>query len=183
MRDPGLHRAIFAGGCFWCMQPPFEKLAGVVRVICGYTGGHTRTPSYEEVCSGRSGHTEAVAIDYDPDLVSYEQLLEVFWHNINPADDGGQFADRGSQYRSAIFYFDAEQQRLAEASKRALSDSGRFEAPIVTAIVPAAPFYVAEDYHQGYAHSNPMRYSMYRHGSGRDRFLERFWGDKSKDKA
>jgi len=176
-------RAIFAGGCFWCMEPPFAKLDGVLRVLSGYIGGESENPSYEEVFSGRSGHLEAVAVDYDPDLVSYEQLLEVFWHNINPTDEGGQFADRGSQYRSAIFYHDAQQQRLAEASKRALAESGRFEAPIATQIIPAAPFYPAEDYHQGYAQSNPLRYSLYRHGSGRDRFLERFWSDKPQDKS
>jgi len=183
MSEPGLQHAIFAGGCFWCMEPPFAKLDGVKSVVSGYTGGKTENPSYEEVCSGRSGHAEAVEVRYDPAVVSYRQLLEVFWRNINPTDEGGQFADRGSQYRTAIFVFDQEQRQLAEASKSALAASGTFTSPIVTEIVPAAPFYPAEEVHQGYAESNPMRYSMYRYGSGRDRFIERFWGKPPEDKS
>ena len=182
MSKPSLQRAIFAGGCFWCMEPPFEKLDGVHRVISGYIGGESENPSYEEVCSGRSGHAEAVEVHYDPELVSYDTLLEVFWRNINPTDEGGQFADRGSQYRSAIFYLDEEQRSLAEASKQKLGESGVFESPIVTAVVPATTFYPAEDYHQGYAHSNPLRYTLYRQGSGRARFIERVWGEK-KDRS
>jgi len=174
-------RAIFAGGCFWCMEPPFEKLPGVVRVVSGYTGGTTEQPSYEEVCSGHSGHAEAVEVTFDPATISYAELLEVFWRNINPTDPGGQFADRGSQYRTAIFVVDDQQRRLAEASRQALANSGTFTAPIVTEIVPAAPFYPAEDVHQGYSRSNPLRYSMYRYGSGRDRFLTQFWSEEESD--
>ena len=177
MTTPELKRAIFAGGCFWCMEPPFEKLAGVHRVVSGYIGGETDNPTYEEVCSGRSGHAEAVEVHYDPGQVGFEELLEVFWRNINPTDEGGQFADRGSQYRSAVFYLDEEQRHLAEASKKKLAESGIFESPIVTEVVPATAFYPAEDYHQGYSHSNPLRYSLYRQGSGRARFIERVWGD------
>jgi len=169
-------RALFAGGCFWCMEPPFAKLPGVVKVVAGYTGGETLAPTYEQVCGGRTGHAEAVEVTFDPARIRYAELLEVFWRNINPTDEGGQFADRGSQYRTAIFYLDDDQRRLAEASRRSLAESGTFTAPIVTEIVPAGPFYPAEDYHQGYSRANPLRYSMYRHGSGRDRFLEQFWG-------
>lgn len=175
-------RAIFAGGCFWCMEPPFERLDGVVSVTSGYTGGHKVDPTYQEVCTGFSGHTEAVEIVYDPDRVDYEKLLEVFWMNIDPTDGGGQFYDRGSQYRSAIFYCDASQQQLAERSKAALVSSGRFDEPVVTQIAPATVFYPAEEYHQGYSRSNPERYGSYRRGSGRDRYLERVWGEERKKK-
>jgi len=181
MNEANPQRAIFAGGCFWCMEPPFEKLPGVLRVVSGYIGGKTSNPSYEEVCSGRTGHAEAVEVLFDPEQIGYAELLETFWRNINPTDPGGQFADRGSQYRSAIFFLDNEQRRLAEASKKALDDSGTFESPIVTEIVPAGPFYPAEGYHQGYSHTNPLRYSMYRQGSGRERFLQTFWSKPPKD--
>lgn len=173
-------RAIFAGGCFWCMESPFAKLPGVQSVVSGYIGGHTENPTYREVCTGTTGHTEAVEISYDPGKVRYAQLLEVFWKNIDPTDDSGQFADRGSQYRTGIFYFDEEQKRLAEASKNRLAASGRFSGPIVTEIVAATHFYPAEDYHQGYCKANPVDYNLYRYGSGRDQFLEKIWGKREK---
>ncbi len=175
-----LAKATFAGGCFWCMEPPFDRLDGVVATISGYSGGHTANPSYEEVSSGISGHLEVIQLLYDPARVSYEQLLEVFWQNVNPTDAGGQFVDRGPQYRTAIFYHDAEQQRLAEASKTRLAASGRYQAPIVTPILPAGPFYPAEEYHQDYYAKNPLRYKFYRYNSGRDQFLERLWGKAKK---
>lgn len=175
-----LATATFAGGCFWCMEPPFDRLEGVVATVSGYTGGSTPNPTYEEVSSGRTGHIEALQVIYDPARVSYAQLLEVFWRNINPTDGGGQFVDRGSQYRSAIFYHDAEQKRLAEESLARLADSGRFRQPLVTRIVPAGPFYPAEEYHQDYYRKNPIRYKFYRYNSGRDQFLESVWGESEK---
>lgn len=168
-------RAIFAGGCFWCMVPPFENEPGVVEVISGYTGGTKPNPTYEEVCSGQTGHYEAVKIIYDPQVVSYQRLLEIFWRQIDPTDPGGQFYDRGSQYRTAIFYHDEEERRLAEASKRELEEKNIFKKPIVTQILPASPFYPAEDEHQDFHRKNPYRYKMYRAASGRDRFLEKHW--------
>lgn len=167
--------AIFAGGCFWCMEPPFEKMDGVLAVIPGYIGGDVENPTYQQVSAGGTGHAEAVKIVYNPQKVSYEDLLEVFWMNIDPTDDEGQFVDRGSQYRSAIFYLDEEQKRLAEASKERLEESGRFDQPVVTEIVPASTFYQAEEYHQDYYKKNPIRYKFYRFGSGRDRFLDEVW--------
>ena len=174
--------AIFAGGCFWCMEPPFKKLEveGVLSVTSGYTGGDKENPNYQEVCSGGTGHAEAVRIVYDPAQVSYRRLLEVFWSNIDPTDDGGQFVDRGSQYRSAIFYLDEKQKRLAEESREELVRGGRFDAPVVTEIVPAGPFYPAEEYHQDYSRQEPARYQYYRAGSGRDRFLQKVWGKDGK---
>jgi len=169
-------RAVFAGGCFWCLEPPFAALEGVRAVISGYTGGDTERPTYEEVASGRSGHVEAVQVVYDPALVSYERLLEVFWRQIDPTDAGGQFVDRGPQYRAAIFYGNEEERRLAEASRERLATSGRFAGPIVTEILPAGPFHPAEDYHQGFWRRSPQRYKYYRWGSGRDDFLDRAWG-------
>ncbi len=174
--------AIFAGGCFWCMEPPFEKLPGVTAVISGFTGGQKANPTYEEVSAGGSGHMEAIKIVFDPQQVSYTQLLEIFWRNIDPTDAGGQFVNRGGQYRSAIFYLDAQQQRLAEESKRKLADSGRFDRPIITAILPATPFYPAEEYHQDYYRKNPLRYKFYRHNSGRDRFLDKNWKEQKEKK-
>ena len=168
-------KAIFAGGCFWCMEPPFKKLPGVLAVVSGYTGGAKVDPSYEEVCSGTTGHAEAVELSYDPRQISYEQLLEIFWKNIDPTDGGGQFVDRGNQYRSAIFYRDESQRRLAEESRRRLAHSGRFNAPVVTEIVAATTFYPAEQHHQDYCNVNPVRYQIYRQGSGRDRFLRKAW--------
>ncbi|MGD8366621.1 MAG: peptide-methionine (S)-S-oxide reductase MsrA [Desulfobacterales bacterium] len=182
MEDTKRHyeKAAFAGGCFWCTESDFEKVDGVVEVISGYTGGHKENPTYEEVCSGRTGHYEAVQVVYDPEKVSYSQLLEIFWRHIDPTDSGGQFVDRGSQYRSAIFYHDEEQKTAAEESKRALAASDVFRRPIVTEILPLDRFYDAEEYHQDYYKKSPTRYQMYRYGSGRDRFLERAWAQIEK---
>ncbi len=175
IRAQELEKATFAGGCFWCMEPPFEKLKGVEEVISGYTGGHKENPTYEEVSSGSTGHLEAVEVIYDPSRVSYEKLLDVFWHQINPTDPGGQFVDRGSSYRSGIFYHGEVQKRLAEESKQRLAKSGRFDKPIVTEIRPAGPFYRAEEYHQDYYKKNPIRYKLYRYHSGRDQYLGTVW--------
>lgn len=168
--------AIFAGGCFWCMEPPFEKIEGVYEVVSGYTGGDTENPSYDEVSSGTTGHIEAVTIEYDPTMVTYEELLQVFWRQINPTDDGGQFVDRGEQYTSAIFYQNEEEKLLAEESLKELEETGRFDEPIVTPIRPAETFYVAEEYHQDYYQKNSFRYEYYRSRSGRDEFLDKAWG-------
>ena len=168
-------KAIFAGGCFWCMEPPFEKLDGVHAVVSGYIDGHKDNPTYQEVSSGTTGHTEAVEISYDPSKIGFEELLEVFWMNINPTDAGGQFVDRGSQYRTGIYYLNDEQRQLAEASKERLVKSGRFDSPIVTEIIAATQFYPAEDYHQDYYRKNPLRYKWYRFGCGRDRRLRELW--------
>ena len=170
-------KATFAGGCFWCMQPPFEKLPGVLSTTVGYTGGHTKNPSYEEVSAGGTGHAESVQIVYDPRKITYEQLLEVFWHNIDPLTRDAQFCDHGHQYRSAIFVHDDAQRRLAEASKRQLEESKRFDRPIVTEIVAATDFYPAEEYHQRYHEKNPVRYKVYRWNCGRDQRLKAVWGD------
>ncbi len=169
-------QAIFAGGCFWCMEPPFEKLEGVSAVISGFTGGQVPNPSYEQVIAGNTGHVETVEIHFDPQLVSYEQLLHIFWRQINPTDAGGQFVDRGDHYRSAIFYLNDAQRLAAERSRDELAASGVFNLPIVTDILPAGPFYPAEEYHQDYYKKNPLRYRYYRYGSGRDGFLDRVWG-------
>jgi peptide-methionine (S)-S-oxide reductase len=169
--------ATFAGGCFWCMEPPFDELDGVLSTTSGYTGGHKQNPTYEEVSTGTTGHTEAVQVKYDPTRITYERLLEVFWRNIDPVTANAQFCDHGSQYRSGIFYHDAAQRRLAEESKRALETSGRFKTPIVTEIGEARTFYPAEAYHQDYYKKNPMRYKFYRAGCGRDRRLADLWGD------
>lgn len=169
-------KATFAGGCFWCMEHPFEKLPGVISVTAGYTGGTVAKPSYQEVSAGSTGHAEAVEILYDPARISYAELLETFWMNIDPTDGGGQFADRGGQYRTAIFVHGEEQRRLAVISKEAMERSGRFDGPIVTEIVPAGPFFPAEEYHQDYHKKNPVRYKFYRFGSGRDSYLDEVWG-------
>ncbi len=173
--EQDLKRATFAGGCFWCIEADFEKTDGVVSVVSGYTGGRSEDPTYEEVCSGRTGHLEAVQVLYDPDKVSYGELLAVFWRHVDPTDQGGQFVDRGSQYRTAVFYHDEEQKRLAEASKLELDRSGRFQRPVVTEILPLAKFYAAEDYHQGFYKNDPMRYKSYRLHSGRDAFITKIW--------
>ena len=173
-----LEKATFAGGCFWCMQPPFDKLDGVISTTVGYCGGKEENPTYKQVSAGRTGHAEAVEILYDPSRVSYTELLNVFWMNIDPTQENGQFADIGAQYRTAIFYHSEEQKRLAEASKRELKNTGRFSKKIVTEIVPATPFYRAEEYHQDYYKKNPLRYKIYRYGSGRDDYLVRKWGKK-----
>jgi len=168
--------ATFAGGCFWCMEPPFDELDGVISTTSGYTGGSKQNPTYEEVSTGTTGHAEAVQVAYDPKRISYERLLEVFWRNIDPVTPNAQFCDHGTQYRSAIFYHDETQRRLAEESKRTLEASGRFKAPIVTEIVAAGTFYPAEEYHQDYYRKNPIRYKFYRAGCGRDRRLADLWG-------
>ncbi|WP_224240955.1 peptide-methionine (S)-S-oxide reductase MsrA [Hyalangium gracile] len=174
---PRLATATFAGGCFWCMEGPFDKLPGVVSTTSGYTGGTKANPTYEEVSSGTTGHAEAVQVVYDPSKVTYAQLLDVFWHNVDPLTPNAQFCDHGSQYRSAIFFHDAEQQRLADESRKQLEASGRFKQPIVTQLVPAATFYPAEDYHQDYYQKNPVRYRYYRFGCGRDARLKEVWGN------
>lgn len=173
-----LEKATFAGGCFWCMVHPFEKLDGVKEVISGYTGGRKENPTYEEVSSGTTGHVEAVQVIYDPTKVSYRKLLDVFWRQIDPTDAEGQFVDRGTQYRSVIFSHTPEQKVLAEKSRVDLQQSGRFKKPIVTDILPAGKFYRAEEYHQDYYKKNPIRYKFYRYNSGRDQFLKKVWGDE-----
>jgi peptide methionine sulfoxide reductase msrA/msrB len=176
--------AVFAGGCFWCTESDFEKVDGVIEVISGYTGGRAANPTYEQVSAGGTGHVEAVKVVYDPDRLTYAQLLEVFWRHVDPTDGGGQFVDRGSQYRSVIFYSTGEERDLAEASKQRLAASGRFGKPIATEILPLGEFYSAEEYHQDYYKKNPLRYRYYRHGSGRDQFLEKVWaGETSGIKA
>jgi peptide methionine sulfoxide reductase msrA/msrB len=172
--------ATFAGGCFWCTEADFEKLPGVVKVISGYTGGQKENPSYEEVSSGTTGHVEAIQVYYDSSKITYEELLDYFWRHIDPTDSGGQFVDRGSQYRSVIFYHDEEQKRLAEKSKEELSKSGKFNKPIVTEILKFNKFYKAEEYHQDYYKKNPLRYKFYRYNSGRDQFLKKVWGKEMK---
>ncbi len=176
--DSTLATATFAGGCFWCMEPPFEKLPGVASVTSGYTGGPEKSPTYKAVSYGRTGHVEAVEVKFDPTVISYDYLLEVFWRQIDPTDDGGQFADRGKQYKTAIFVHDEAQRKLAEASKRELEKSGVFKKPIVTPIREAEAFYAAEEYHQDYYKKNPTNYKRYRRGSGREGFLEATWGNK-----
>ncbi len=168
--------AVFAGGCFWCTEADFEKVDGVIDVVSGYTGGHVDNPTYKQVSRGGTGHVEAFKVIYDPQGVNYEKLLEVFWRHVDPTDASGQFVDRGSQYRPAIFYHDDEQKRLAEASKQKLEASGRFNRAIATEILPLGEFYPAEDYHQDYYKKSTLRYKMYRSGSGRDQFLEKVWG-------
>jgi peptide methionine sulfoxide reductase msrA/msrB len=170
-----LRVATFAGGCFWCTEADFEKLHGVWKVVSGYTGGNEENPTYEQVSSGTTGHVEAVQIYYDPTKITYEELLDAFWKHIDPTDSGGQFADRGRQYRSAIFYHDEEQRRLAEKSKEDLNRSGKFRKPIVTEVIRFRKFYDAEDYHQDYSKKNSFKYQFYRMGSGRDQFLTEVW--------
>jgi peptide methionine sulfoxide reductase msrA/msrB len=175
--------AIFAGGCFWCVEGDFEKVDGVIEVISGYTGGEDPNPTYEKVSSGKTGHVEAVQVIYDPDRISYKELLDVFWRHVDPTDDGGQFVDRGSQYRTAVFYQEKEQKTQAEASREELDKSGRFNKPVVTPILKAGPFYPAEDYHQGYHETHGIRYKLYRSSSGRDAFLKKIWTDEVSRKA
>jgi len=168
-----MEKATFAGGCFWCMEGPFEKLEGVKEVVSGYTGGLKKNPTYEEVSYGDTGHMEAVQITYDPSKITYNELLGVFWGQIDPTDRGGQFADRGSQYKTAIFYHTKEQKRLAEESKKKLEELGRFDNPIVTKILKASTFYKAEDYHQDYYKTCPIKYNAYKKGSGRSDFMRK----------
>ena len=167
--------ATFAGGCFWCMQPPYDKLPGVISTTVGYTGGQVPSPSYEQICTGKTGHAEAVQIVFDPQQTSYKQLLDVFWHNIDPTVLNAQFADVGSQYRTVIFYHSEEQRKEAEASKKALAQSGKFKGAIVTAIEAATTFYAGEQYHQKYYKKNPTHYDMYSEGSGRKAFIRKNW--------
>ena len=175
--DTALEKATFAGGCFWCMEPPFDKLDGVVSTTSGYTGGDTKNPTYAQVSAGVTGHTEAVEVLYDPSVISYAELLEVFWRNIDPVTPNRQFCDGGSQYRTAIFYHDTEQERLTRESKARLEESRRFTSPIVTEISAASAFYPAEEYHQDYYTKNPLRYKFYRYSCGRDKRLEQLWGE------
>ena len=175
--DQAFKKAIFAGGCFWCMEPPFDRLDGVISTTSGYTGGNRKNPTYGEVSAGVTGHAEAVEVLYDPLKIGYAQLLEIFWRNIDPLTPNRQFCDRGSQYRSAIFYHDAGQEHLARQSKAQLERSGRFEDPIVTEIVQATAFYRAESYHQDYYTKNPLRYKLYKWGCGRDARLKQLWGE------
>ena len=172
-----IESAIFAGGCFWCVESNFEKVDGVVEAVSGYTGGHTEDPTYEQVCSHSTGHLEAVRVDYDANKLTYNDLLEVFWRTIDPTDAGGQFADRGDSYGSAIFVADETQRQLAIESKKKLDESGRFDSVIVTPIRDAVTFYPAEDYHQDYYHTHPRKYKSYRYFSGRDQFIKKSWGD------
>jgi peptide-methionine (S)-S-oxide reductase len=176
---PGLSRATFAGGCFWCMEPPFEKLPGVVDVISGYTGGPLRNPTYEQVSSGGTGHLEAVQVVYDRSRVSYETLLDVFWRNVDPTMPNRQFCDVGEQYGTAIFHHDDEQKKLALESKARIERTRRFAEAVVTPVRPAVAFYRAEEYHQDYYRKNPIRYRFYRYNCGRDQRLKQLWGEEA----
>ncbi|MGM0827834.1 MAG: peptide-methionine (S)-S-oxide reductase MsrA [Bacillota bacterium] len=167
--------ATFAGGCFWCMVKPFDELPGIIDVVSGYSGGHLENPTYQDIKAGKSGHYEAVQITYNPDLFPYERLLELYWPQIDPTDDGGQFHDRGDQYRTAIFYHNEHQKQLAEKTKNEIVDSGRFRKPIVTNILPASTFYPAEEYHQKFYKKNPDEYKQDRSNSGRDEFIDNHW--------
>lgn len=179
MAETNLENATFAGGCFWCMEHPFDEIPGVVSVTSGYTGGQKRNPTYKEVSAGGTGHAESVQVVYDPAKVTYEKLLNVFWHNIDPTAKDRQFCDTGHQYRSAIFYHNEEQHRLALQSKALLEKNKTFKEPIVTEIVQAAEFYPAEDYHQHYYKKNPIRYKFYRTNCGRDKRLKELWGSEA----
>ncbi len=170
-----MEKATFAGGCFWCMEPPFEKLDGVIEVLAGYTGGTKANPTYEEVSSGKTGHVEAIQVTYDPSKVSYDKLLDTFWKSIDPTDGGGQFADRGTQYRTAVFYHSQEQKLLVERSKKELEASGKFDRPVSTVVLKAGNFYKAEEYHQDYYKKCPLDYAAYKKGSGREGFLKEKW--------
>jgi len=178
MADSTIKKATFAGGCFWCMEPEFANLPGVSKVVSGYTGGTVPNPTYEQVSSGATGHVEAIEVTYDSAKVSFGELLNIFWENVDPLDEYGQFCDKGSQYRAGIFYHDAEQKKLAEASKEKVR--AMFEQPIATVIKPASEFYPAEDYHQEYYIKNKTRYKMYRTGCGRDDTLKKLWSGKGK---
>jgi peptide methionine sulfoxide reductase msrA/msrB len=175
--ESNLKEAIFGGGCFWCMQPPYDKLKGVKKTYVGYSGGHTENPTYEEVASRTTGHVESVLVVYDPREVSYTELLNTFWKNIDPTQEDGQFADKGSEYRTVIFYGNEEEKKLAEESKKTLGDSGKFKKPIATAIEPASVFYRAEENHQEYYKKNAVHYKLYKMGSGREAFIKSQWGE------
>ncbi|MEK5057966.1 peptide-methionine (S)-S-oxide reductase MsrA [Paenibacillus shunpengii] len=170
-----MEKATFAGGCFWCMVTPFEELPGIHGIVSGYTGGSVKNPTYEQVKTGTTGHYEVVEITFDPELFPYEKLLELFWPQIDPTDEGGQFQDRGSQYKTAVFYHNEHQRELALASKKEVAESGRFDKPIVTEILPAATFYPAEEYHQDYHKKNQKHYKEDREKSGRDEFIAENW--------
>jgi len=176
MKDAHLEKATFAGGCFWCMQPFFDHCKGVKKTTVGYTGGTVLNPTYEEVSSGQTGHAEAIQIEFDPQEVPYEKILNIYWHNVDPTQVNGQFVDEGTQYRTVIFYHNEEQKKTAEKSKQELSASGRFHKPIVTQIVPASKFYPAEDYHQKYYQKSALQYNMYHDNSGRSQYLDKTWG-------
>ncbi|MBM9521100.1 peptide-methionine (R)-S-oxide reductase MsrB [Desulforhopalus vacuolatus] len=180
-RTPATRTALFGGGCFWCMEPPFEALDGVVNVTAGYSGGDEFHPTYEQVSHGLTGHIEAVQVVYDPSKISYRMLLDTYWRSIDPTDPDGQFADRGAQYRTAIFYDSEEEKREAEDSKRALDASHTFDSPVVTRILPAKEFYPAEEYHQGYHNKNVQHYNSYKTGSGRAGFLQKVWSGEKKE--
>ncbi len=174
-------KATFAGGCFWCMVKPFDELPGIEAVVSGYTGGHVENPTYEDVTTGNTGHKEAVQITFNPEIFPYEKLLELYWQQVDPTDAGGQFYDRGSSYETGIYYHNEHQKELAEKSKQALEESGRFKKPIVTEVLAAEPFYPAEDYHQGYYKKNPSHYKRYYKGSGRQDFVENSWKIEKND--
>lgn len=176
---PKLETAIFAGGCFWCMEGPFEKLPGVISVISGYTGGKEKNPTYEDVGYGRTGHRESVLITYDPKKIDYSKLLDTYWRQIDPTDPGGQFADRGNQYKTAIYYKNEAQKKLAQEFKDKIGASGKFSSPIVVEILPASEFYPAEEYHQDYYKKNPAHYKQYRKGSGREDYVKEVWGGET----
>lgn len=169
--------ATFAGGCFWCMVKPFDQLDGIEQVVSGYTGGHVENPTYEQVCSETTGHLEAVQITYNPDIFPYEKIVDTYWKLIDPTDPGGQFFDRGESYTTAIFYHNEEQREIAEQSKKRLEESGKFNKPIAVKILPAKPFYPAEEYHQHYYKKNPLHYERYHIGSGRAAFIKEHWGN------
>lgn len=175
--EMNLEKATFAAGCFWCTQSTFDKIKGVRSTRAGYTGGHVKDPTYEQVCSGTTGHAEAIEVIYDSGEVTYQKLLDAFWRAINPTQKNQQFFDKGEQYRTVIFYHNDEQKRLAEASRQALADSGKFSKPIVTEIAPVTEFYPAEDYHQQYYKKSPMRYQMYNAASGRAEYRKEVWGE------
>lgn len=177
--EGNVKKATFAGGCFWCMVKPFDEQPGILKVVSGYTGGKVENPTYQQVCSGTTGHYEAIQITYDQTVFPYERLLELFWQQIDPTDPGGQFYDRGQSYQTAIFYHDETQKKSAEESKQQLQVSGRFTKPIVTPILPAESFYPAEEYHQDYYKKNPAHYQSYHIGSGRAGFIQKHWGEKS----
>jgi methionine-S-sulfoxide reductase len=177
MDNKKIKKATFAGGCFWCMQNPYDELNGVETTAVGYTGGHVENPTYEEVCAGNTGHAEAIEILYDPTQINYTELLNVFWRNIDPTTLNRQFTDAGTQYRTAIFYHSEKQRQSAESSKQEMKRSGIYAEPIVTEITPAATFYMAEDYHQKYYEKCPVKYKMYKSGSGRAQYLENIWGN------
>lgn len=174
-----IKKAMFAGGCFWCVEPPISQLKGVISVIPGYSGGHVKNPTYEQVCTGNTGHLEVIEVTYDENVIGYGEIVEVFWRQIDPTDEGGQFGDRGSQYKTAILYYDDEQKLIAEKSKKSISDLFNFDKPIATKIQKAGEFFPAEDYHHRYFEKNPFRYNMYKEASGRTKYIEEVWHKKN----